>query len=96
MSSLQLQRETRNGPDWSNQLYEYLKEPATERAGVQQVFSSSSLWKNSEALTFGAHWKCIPGTGRVVTYIVIQRYRYKVPMIKKNLRPTIDLKEEQG
>ena len=50
----------------------------------------------TQALTFGAHWKCIPGTGRVVTYIVIQRYRYKVPMIKKNLRPTIDLKEQQG
>lgn len=36
--------------------------------------------------------KCIPGTGKVVTYIVMQRYRYKVPIIKKNLRPTIDLK----
>lgn len=47
-------------------------------------------------LTFGAHWKCIPGTGNVVTYIVMQRYRYNVPMIKKNLRPTIDLKGTQG
>lgn len=60
------------------------------------MFSPSPLHAHSEMLTFGAHWKCIPGTGRVVTYIVIQRYRYKVPMIKKNLRPTIDLKEKQG
>lgn len=47
----------------------------------------------SEVLTFGAHWKCMPGTGSVVTYMVTQRYRYNVPMIKKNLRPTIDLRE---
>ena len=32
----------------------------------------------------------------MVTYIVIQRYRYKVPIIKKNLRPTIDLKVREG
>lgn len=25
--------------------------------------------------TFGEHLKCIPGTGRVVMYIVIHRYR---------------------
>lgn len=49
----------------------------------------------TRGLTFGAHWKCIPGTGSVVTYIVMQRYRYKVPMIKKNLRPTMDLKGTQ-
>lgn len=28
--------------------------------------------------------------------MVIQRYRYKVPIIKKNLRPTIDLKIRKG
>lgn len=32
----------------------------------------------------------------MVTYIVIHRYRYKVPIIKKNLRPTIDLKVKEG
>lgn len=28
--------------------------------------------------------------------MVMQRYRYKVPIIKKNLRPTIDLKARKG
>lgn len=32
----------------------------------------------------------------MVTYIVTHRYRYKVPIIKKNLRPTIDLKVKEG
>lgn len=35
--------------------------------------------------------KCMPGTGSVVTYIVIHRYRYSVPTIQKNLLPIIDL-----
>ena len=50
----------------------------------------------TRGLTLGAHWKCIPGTGNVVTYIVIQRYRYNVTMMKKNLSPTIDLQKKQG
>lgn len=39
--------------------------------------------------------KCIPGTGSVVTYIVIQRYRYSVPTIQKNLLLIIDLQEKK-
>lgn len=35
----------------------------------------------------------MPGTGRVVTYIVIQRYRYSVPTMQKNLLLMIDLEE---
>lgn len=35
--------------------------------------------------------KCMPGTGSVVTYIVIHRYRYSVPTIQKNLLLIIDL-----
>ncbi len=30
--------------------------------------------KSVSVYTFGEHLKCIPGTGRVVMYIVIQRY----------------------
>lgn len=45
--------------------------------------------------TFGEHLKCIPGTGRVVMYIVIQRYKYSVPTMKKNLLPIIDLKKKR-
>lgn len=44
------------------------------------------------SFTFGEHLKCIPGTGRVVMYIVMQRYRYSVPTMKKNLLPMIDLR----
>lgn len=39
--------------------------------------------------------KCMPGTGSVVTYIVIHRYRYSVPTIQKNLLLIIDLEEEK-
>lgn len=42
-------------------------------------------------LTFGAHVICMPGTGRVVMYIVTQRYKYRVPMRKKNRLLAIDL-----
>lgn len=45
-------------------------------------------------ITFGEQLKCMPGTGRVVTYIVIHRYKYNVPTIQKNLLPIIDLEEE--
>lgn len=49
-------------------------------------------WQGSqEELTFGEHLKCIPGTGSVVTYMVIHRYRYSVPTIQKNLLLIIDL-----
>lgn len=34
----------------------------------------------------------MPGTGRVVMYIVTQRYKYRVPMRKKNRLLAIDLK----
>lgn len=37
--------------------------------------------------------KCIPGTGSVVTYIVIHRYRYSVPTMQKNLLLIIDLEK---
>lgn len=53
------------------------------------------IQKVSEKFTFGEHLKCIPGTGSVVTYIVIHRYRYSVPTIQKNLLPIIDLEEEK-
>lgn len=33
----------------------------------------------------------MPGTGRVVMYIVTQRYKYRVPMRKKNRLLAIDL-----
>lgn len=35
----------------------------------------------------------MPGTGSVVTYIVIQRYRYSVPTMQKNLLLIIDLEK---
>lgn len=35
---------------------------------------------------------CMPGTGSVVMYIVTQRYKYRVPMRKKNRLLAIDLK----
>lgn len=35
----------------------------------------------------------MPGTGSVVTYIVIHRYRYSVPTMQKNLLLIIDLEE---
>lgn len=41
--------------------------------------------------TLGAQFICIPGTGRVVMYMVTQRYKYRVPMRKKNRLITIDL-----
>lgn len=37
---------------------------------------------------------CMPGTGRVVMYMVTQRYKYRVPMRKKNRLLAIDLKME--
>lgn len=37
--------------------------------------------------------KCIPGTGSVVTYIVIHRYRYSVPTMQKNLLLIMDLEK---
>lgn len=43
-------------------------------------------------LTLGAQVICMPGTGRVVMYIVTQRYKYSVPMRKKNRLHAIDLK----
>lgn len=45
-------------------------------------------------LTLGAQFICMPGTGRVVMYMVTQRYKYKVPMRKKNRLITIDLQIE--
>lgn len=45
-------------------------------------------------LTFGAQVMCMPGTGKVVIYIVTQRYKYRVPMRKKNRLHAIDLQEE--
>ena len=45
-------------------------------------------------LTFGAQVMCMPGTGRVVMYMVTQRYRYSVPMRKKNRLLAIDLKQQ--
>ena len=42
-------------------------------------------------LTLGAQVMCTPGTGRVVMYIVTQRYKYRVPMRKKNRLHAIDL-----
>lgn len=41
--------------------------------------------------TLGEQLKCMPGTGSVVTYIVIHRYRYSVPTMQKNLLLIIDL-----
>jgi hypothetical protein len=35
----------------------------------------------------------MPGTGSVVTYIVIHRYRYSVPTMQKNLLLIIDLEK---
>lgn len=35
---------------------------------------------------------CELGTGSVVMYMVMMRYRYSIPIRKKNLRPMIDLK----
>lgn len=43
-------------------------------------------------LTLGAQVMCMPGTGSVVMYIVTQRYKYRVPMRKKNRLLAIDLK----
>lgn len=45
--------------------------------------------------TLAEHLKCIPGTGRVVMYMVMHRYRYSVPTMNKNRRPTIDLPKER-
>ena len=42
-------------------------------------------------LTLGAQVMCMPGTGRVVMYMVTQRYKYRVPMRKKNRLHAIDL-----
>lgn len=54
------------------------------------------IWKSSQKkFTFGEHLKCMPGTGSVVTYIVIHRYRYSVPTIQKNLLLIIDLEEKK-
>lgn len=36
----------------------------------------------------------MPGTGRVVMYIVTQRYKYRVPMRKKNRLLAIDLQTD--
>lgn len=46
-----------------------------------------------EQFTFGEQLKCMPGTGSVVTYIVIHRYRYSVPTMQKNLLLIIDLEK---
>lgn len=51
--------------------------------------------KGSKKFTFGEHLKCMPGTGSVVTYIVIHRYKYSVPTIQKNLLLIIDLEEKK-
>ena len=48
---------------------------------------------SEESFTFGEQLKCIPGTGSVVTYIVIHRYRYSVPTMQKNLLLIIDLEK---
>lgn len=48
---------------------------------------------SKESFTFGEQLKCIPGTGSVVTYIVIHRYRYSVPTMQKNLLLIIDLEK---
>lgn len=45
-------------------------------------------------LTLGAQFICMPGTGRVVMYMVTQRYKYRVPMRKKKRLMTIDLQIE--
>lgn len=45
-------------------------------------------------LTLGAQVICMPGTGRVVMYMVTQRYRYKVPIRKKNRLLAIDLQKK--
>lgn len=37
----------------------------------------------------------MPGTGRVVMYMVTQRYKYRVPIRKKNRLLTIDLKRDK-
>lgn len=47
-------------------------------------------------LTLGAQFICMPGTGRVVMYMVTQRYKYRVPMRKKNRLITIDLPMENA
>ena len=46
-------------------------------------------------LTLGAQVICMPGTGRVVMYIVTQRYKYRVPIRKKNRLLAIDLQNGQ-
>lgn len=46
-------------------------------------------------LTFGAQVMCMPGTGRVVMYMVTQRYRYSVPTMKKKRRPMMDLPRDR-
>lgn len=45
-------------------------------------------------LTLGAQVMCMPGTGKVVMYMVTQRYRYSVPMRKKKRLSAMDLKVE--
>ena len=50
---------------------------------------------NEHHPTFGEHLKCMPGTGRVVIYMVTQRYKYSVPTMKKNRRPMIDLQKNK-
>lgn len=42
-------------------------------------------------LTLGAQVICMPGTGKVVMYMVTQRYKYRVPMRKKNRLIAMDL-----
>lgn len=46
--------------------------------------------------TLGAQTMCFPGTGSVVTYMVAQRYMYRVPIRKKQRRPTMDLEQTGG
>lgn len=43
--------------------------------------------------TLGAQTMCWPGTGSVVRYMVTQRYMYRVPIRKKQRRPTMDLEQ---
>lgn len=66
-------------------------EDAQEYKAEQQLMYCSDVFM---LFTFGAQVICIPGTGRVVMYMVTQRYKYRVPMRKKKRLLAIDLQTD--
>ena len=61
------------------------------RPPPEAIFNALQIFSVVSLCNLGAQTMYFAGTGRVVSYMVTQRYMYRVPSRKKNLRPTIDL-----